>query len=279
MALMINFLKNLFGDRATKQAQPKTEARKESDSVASRNSPASTSLNQYTGPKEFANKPAVDYLIKHVKYQPLRELTGRAIHFQSLFTIDDDIQKALKDEYPYIGGITFRERLRPTWHGSLVSPKYIHFSEQLMEVDFETSNAECRTIKLDDLEYLGFLDQSTDEWLHNEQYSREVFTLDDLGYQLEPSTDQVYLHLIIDNGQPWNERNKTVSHKLQKAVTARTNNLAAKESANFNPLWQAIIEVYNEKFFPAELIVREACLTNLLKEGESCIYSHRYFYF
>lgn len=258
---------------------PQAEARKIFDSASKQDSPARGSLNEYTGPKEFANKTAVDYLLKHVKYQPLPELTGRAIHFQSLFTIDDDIQKALKNDYPYIGGITFRERLRPTWHGSLVSPKYIHFSEQLMEVDFETTNAECRAIKLDDLEYLGFLDQSTDEWLHNEQYCLEVFTLDDLGYQMEPSTDQVYLHMTIDNGQPWNENHKAVSRKLQKAVTARTNNLAAKESAIYNPLWQAIIEVYNEKFFPAELIVREACLTNLHNEGESCIYSHRYFYF
>lgn len=139
---MIKFLKNLFESLADKKFQQ--------DTTLIYNRP------EYTGPKEFANKPAVDYLLKHVKYQPLPELTGRAIAFQSLFSIEEDIQKA---------------------------------------------------------------------------------------------------------------------------VTTRTKSLAANDSDSYNSLWQAIIEVYNDKYFPAELIVREACLTNLHNEGESCVYSHRYFYF
>lgn len=232
---------------------------------------------KYTGPKEFANQPAVDYLLKHVKYQALPELSGRAIHFQSLFTIEEDIQKALKNEFPELGCITFCESLRPTWHGSLVSPKFIHLGKQLMQVDFHTVNAECKAITLEDLEYLCFLDRRTDEWLHNEDYTIEVFTLDALGHRLEPSSDQVYLHMIIDNGRPWNEY-EPIDRKLRQAVTARIKELSTNESVDYNPLWQAIVEVYNDKFFPSELIVREACLTNWLSDGQSCVYSHRYFY-
>ncbi len=262
---MIKFLKNLFERPAAKKSQQDTAC--------------TYRLPEYDGPREFANKPAVDYLLEHARYKNLPELAGRAISFQSLFTIDEDIQNALKTDYPYIGSLTVNEELRAEWNGCPVAPKYIFLAPQRMQVDFLTTTTECKAITLDDLEYLGFLDQKADEWLHNTRYNLEALTLDDLGRQLDPSSKQIYLHLIIDNGQPWNQNQNTVKDKLGSEVIAKLNRYAVDESANFNPFWQAIVEVYNDKFFPAELVIREACLTNFHKAEQSCVYLHRYFYF
>lgn len=262
---MIKFLKNLLESLAAKKSQQDTAC--------------TYKLPEYSGPREFANKPAVDYLLKHAKYKNLPELAGRAISFQSLFTIDEDIQKALKNDYPYIDSLIVNEELRAEWNGCPIAPKYIFLAPQRMQVDFQTTINECNPITLDDLEYLGFLDQKSDDWLHNTRYNLEALTLDDLGRQLDPSSKQIYLHLIIDNGQPWNQNQNEVKDKLGNEVITKLNRYAANESVNFNPFWQAIIEVYNDKFFPAELVIREACLTNFHNAGQSCVYSHRYFYF
>lgn len=273
---MSNFLKNLFGSRANKKSQKSTKQQNTFAAGTDQTNTNSDYLPEYIGPREFANKPTIDYLLKQAKYQDLPELAGRAIHFQSLFTIEEDIQSALRNDYPYIGGMLVDERKKTDWHGSLVCPKFIYFGELLMEVDFETSNAHCKEMSLEDLEYLGFLDRNTDDWLHDENYSRGVFALTELGHKLEPSSEHIYLHMIIDSGRPWCGADSPVAEVLKPLLIARSEDLEARGSRS--SMYESIVEVYNEKIFPTRLIIREACLTNLMAAGESCVYSHRYFY-
>jgi hypothetical protein len=81
--------------------------------------------------------------------------------------------------------------------------------------------------------------------------------------------------MIIDSGRPWCEADSPVAEELKPLLIARLEDIEARGSRS---MYESIVEVYNEKIFPAQLIIREACLTNLMAAGESCVYSHRYFY-
>ncbi len=272
---MINFLKTIFGSLASSKSRANSSQTEDLAAAAVLAALSDEDLYKYTGPKEFANKPAVDYLLSHAKYQDLPELAGRAIKFQSLFTIEEDIHAALKNDYPYIGAMLINKRQNDGWYGSPVCPKFI-IHDQRMQFDFDTSAAQCKAISLVDLEYLGFIDRATDDWLHDANHSREVFTLDDIGDFVRSSTDRIYFHMIIDSGRPWCKPYDPVAEKLRPLLMARSEKLEASGSENC--FFQSIVEVFNEHFFPAELTIREACLTNMMSGSESCVYSHRYFY-
>lgn len=273
---MINFLKNMFGSLASSKSRANSEQTEDLAAAAVLATLSDEDLYKYTGPKEFANKPAVDYLLSHAKYQDLPELAGRTIEFQSLFTIEEDIKAALKHDYPYMGGMLIDERKNNGWYGSPVCPKFISCREQRMQVDFYTSDTQCKAITLVDLEYLGFIDRFKDDWLHDADYSREVFTLDDIGDFVRSSSDRIYLHMIIDSGGPWDKQYYPLAEKLTPLLMERIEKLEASGSENC--LFQSIVEVFNEHFFPAQLTIREACLTNIMAARESCVYAHRYFY-
>lgn len=60
---MINFLKNIFGSLASSKSRANSSQTEDLAAAAVLATLSDEDLYKYTGPKEFANKPAVDYLL------------------------------------------------------------------------------------------------------------------------------------------------------------------------------------------------------------------------
>jgi hypothetical protein len=275
---MLDFIKKLFSRDLSSQSI-RTDEEAMAIMAVQEAVDAAKIPKAYNGPRNFANQKIIDQLLDRLRYQPLPALTGRAVLLNSLFTVNEDIQSALRHDYPFLGNKIESGFSDRSWYGSQVCPKYIH-CDQLMEVDFETSLATCEAARVEDLDHLAFIDRTSDEWLHNENYTFEVFTLEDLCKHLNQGSGKIYMHLIIDNGNAFSREENATGEKMRAAITKKLKTFTDADYRNNNlPLWQAIVEVYNSEFFPAELIIREACLTNLVHDGSSTIYGHKYFYF